>query len=346
MTKEQIIKSGFVTAFITDYFENKSYSFYPDKDRLRYILCNSEQEKKEVTIKQIEKTKAKISKLGFEDLSFAYLLSCKPDSRPNYIEPNKRFDFWLHRFSKEFEDNIIKFDPITKAVYLFNKVPELTSEVFENESEFWEWYPKAQCPKTMDFISIIPNEADLLSQIEYDIQEYNKNEYWEFDFEEYERFIDVSKPIEILFNLCELLVQLDRLEMFNEFREIEPISKPKPEQENPKDFEELFYNTELITPCIDILKELDPPLIDTDYNYIGKLKGVICVWIGELQRQGIVKSNYTDERKLFASLIPQKIKRFSIDESMFGKPQKKAEENYGTDIKTKVSKIKLSQNSH
>ena len=123
----------------------------------------------------------------------------------------------------------------------------------------------------------------------------------------------------------------------------QPIVKQKPEQETPKSFEELFYNTDLISPCIDILKELDPPLIDTDCNYIGKLKGVFCVWIDEMQRQGIVK-HYSD-RKIFASLIPQKIKRFSIDESMFGKYQSKAENQYRTDIKTKVSDIKLSQNS-
>lgn len=124
----------------------------------------------------------------------------------------------------------------------------------------------------------------------------------------------------------------------------QPIVKQKPEQETPKTFDELFYNTDLVKPCIDILKELDPPLIDTDCNYIGKLKGVFCVWIDEMQRQGIVK-HYSD-RKIFASLIPQKIKRFSIDESMFGKYQSKAEILYRTDIKTKVSKIKLSQNSH
>lgn len=126
--------------------------------------------------------------------------------------------------------------------------------------------------------------------------------------------------------------------------QLQPIEKQKPKRETPKTFEELFYNTDLVTPCIDILKELDPPLIDTDCNYIGKLKGVFCVWIDEMQRQGIVK-HYSD-RKIFASLIPQKIKRFSIDESMFGKYQNKAENLYRTDIKTKVSKIKLSQNSH
>lgn len=125
----------------------------------------------------------------------------------------------------------------------------------------------------------------------------------------------------------------------------QPNVKQKDEEEAPKIFDELFYNTELVDPCIDILKELDPPLIDTDCNYIGKLKGVFCVWIDEMQRQGIVKSNYQEERKLLASLIPQKIKRFSIDESMFGKYHTKAEKNYRTDIKTKVSKIKLSQDS-
>jgi hypothetical protein len=120
-------------------------------------------------------------------------------------------------------------------------------------------------------------------------------------------------------------------------------NKLKTEKETPKTFEELFYNTDLVAPCIDILKELDPPLIDTDCNYIGKLKGVFCVWIDEMKRQGIVK-HYSD-RKIYALLIPQKINCFSIDESMFGKPQPKAEDLYKTDIKTMVSNIKLSQNS-
>ncbi|MDA3883531.1 MAG: hypothetical protein PF481_09620 [Bacteroidales bacterium] len=120
-------------------------------------------------------------------------------------------------------------------------------------------------------------------------------------------------------------------------------TKQKLEQDTPISFEELFYNTDLISPCIEVLKALEPPLIDTENNYIGKLKGIVCVWIDEMQRQGIIK-HYSD-RKIFASLIPQKIKRFSIDESMFGKYQSKAENLYRTDIKTKISKIKLSQNS-
>ncbi|RTL47767.1 MAG: hypothetical protein EKK39_13330 [Sphingobacteriales bacterium] len=120
-------------------------------------------------------------------------------------------------------------------------------------------------------------------------------------------------------------------------------SKTKTEQETPKTFEELFYNTDLVKPCIDILKNLDPPLIDRECNYIGSLKGVFCVWIDEMQKQGIVK--HFSDRKIYASLLEQRINRFSIYESMFGKYQKKANNQYRTDIKTLLSQIKLSQNS-
>lgn len=117
----------------------------------------------------------------------------------------------------------------------------------------------------------------------------------------------------------------------------------KKEIDKPETFEELFYNPDLVMPCINVLKELDPPLIDTDCNYIGKLKGAICVWIDELQRQGIVK-RFSD-RKILASLIEKKIKRFTIDDSMFGKYHDRAEKQYKTEIKSMVSKIKLSQDS-
>jgi hypothetical protein len=120
-------------------------------------------------------------------------------------------------------------------------------------------------------------------------------------------------------------------------------SETKKKQEAPKTFEELFHDEIFISPCIDVLKQIEPPLIDTECNYIGKLKGAFCVWIDEMQRQGIVK--HFSDRKIFASLLPQRIKRFSIDESMFGKHQTKAEDQYRTDIKTLLSQIRLSQNS-
>jgi hypothetical protein len=228
MTKEDIFQSGFVTAFINEYFNEQIHIYYPDKVRLLYTLCESEEEKQKVTKEQINNIKTKIPELGFEELSLGYLQSCNPESLQNYIEPNQRFEFWLKRFSVEFDYNTLVFNPITKAILEYNEVDELTVEVLENEDEFWEWYPKSESPKIREFLSIITSEADILSLIEYNIKKYQENEYWEFDFEEYQRYIDVNKPIEILFSLCELLVQLNRLRMFKEFLEIE---NPLPSQQ-------------------------------------------------------------------------------------------------------------------
>ena len=215
METKDIIESGFVKAFIAEYFEYKIYSFYPDKDRLLYVLCSTDLEKQQVTTKQIDVIKSEIQKLGNEELSFAYLLSCKPESISghNYIEPNKRFDFWLNRFCEEFIDSTNTFTPIIEACKLFET--KISDEDFENE--FWEMYPASQKPKENCLSFVIQRESELLNEIEYTISEHKENEYWEFDFEEYQKFIDISKPIELLFNVSELLVQLNRLEMFNEF---------------------------------------------------------------------------------------------------------------------------------
>jgi hypothetical protein len=119
--------------------------------------------------------------------------------------------------------------------------------------------------------------------------------------------------------------------------------KKKKEQTQPKKFKELFYDKDLCKPCIDILRKADPPLIDAECNYIGRSKGAFCVWIEEMQRQGIIQ-RYPD-RKIYANLLPTIINGFSINESMFGKIQKRAEEIYKKDFKIMISEIKLSQNS-
>jgi hypothetical protein len=132
------------------------------------------------------------------------------------------------------------------------------------------------------------------------------------------------------------------IEVLEEMLPQQAEAKPK-KLEAPQTFEELFHDPNFIFACIDILKKVEPPLIDTECNYIGKLKGGICVWIDEMERQGFVK--HFSDRKIYASLLPQRIKRFSIDESMFGKTQKRAEEKYREDLKTLLSQIKLSQYS-
>jgi hypothetical protein len=213
METKEIIESGFTKAFIEAYFEYKIHSFYPTKDRLLYVLCNTDSEKQQITTKQIEIIKSEIQKLGNEELSFGYLLSCKPKSisAHHYIEPEERFEFWLNSFNKYYIESIT-FTPIIEAYELLKN--KFSDEDFEDE--FWNFYPVDQKPKDPYLIVVITREYELLNQIEFTISEFKENDYWDFDFEEYQKFIDTSNPIEHLFNISELLVQLNRLEMFNE----------------------------------------------------------------------------------------------------------------------------------
>lgn len=123
----------------------------------------------------------------------------------------------------------------------------------------------------------------------------------------------------------------------------EKNTKPKKSVEKPempKRFEEIFYDVNLMQPCIDILKQVEPPLIDSDCNFIGKPKGAICVWIDEMQRQAIIK--HVSDRKQLAILISDKIKNFSINDRMFDNHHSTAERQYRDDFKALISKYKIS----
>jgi AcrR family transcriptional regulator len=212
---KRITESGFVKAFIGEYFEDRFYSYYHDKDRLMYALCKSEVEKIELTRNLVEQIKADIKKLGFEDLSFAYLSTSNPQSF-EYLEWDKRLKFWIDRFAEEFTDRFNVFNPITKACLLFNNAKDINIECFENETDFWVFYPKSLWPIHTDLSYIVICEQELLCLIDFDIDEFENNDFWEFEFDEYQHYYEFSKPIQSLFDLCELLVQLCRFDGFSE----------------------------------------------------------------------------------------------------------------------------------
>ncbi len=68
-------------------------------------------------------------------------------------------------------------------------------------------------------------------------------------------------------------------------------NKPEESSETPRTYQELFYNPNDASVCLEILKELDPPIIDFKGNYIGrKSKGVIPIWLRALSTyKGLIK---------------------------------------------------------
>lgn len=122
-------------------------------------------------------------------------------------------------------------------------------------------------------------------------------------------------------------------------------TETKTEQETPKTFEELFYNPQHAEPCLKILSELQPPVIDATNNYIGKTKGVFPLWVKVLKNhkpEPLIK-HFKDV--VYKDLLNQKVKGLNLskDASEFRKHYKRVEnDKIGLDIKTILSQYSQS----
>lgn len=121
------------------------------------------------------------------------------------------------------------------------------------------------------------------------------------------------------------------------------ITKPA-KQPEPATLQSLFHDEKMVTPCIDVLKHCEPPLIDENCRYIGNEKSALCLWINLLERNGLIKKQ--SDRKVYAQILAQTFEGFSISHSMFAKDSPRAEKKYEHQMKHKFHEIKLSQISH
>jgi hypothetical protein len=121
------------------------------------------------------------------------------------------------------------------------------------------------------------------------------------------------------------------------------ITKPTKQAESIT-LQSLFHDEKMVTPCIDILKHCEPPLIDENCRYIGKEKSALCLWINLLERNGLIKKQ--SDRKVYAQMLSLTFEGFSINHSMFAKETPRAEKKYEHQMKHKLHEIKLSQISH
>lgn len=98
-------------------------------------------------------------------------------------------------------------------------------------------------------------------------------------------------------------------------------NETKTEQRTPKTFEELFYKPEHAEPCLKILSELQPPVIDAINNYIGKAKGVFPLWVNVLKNHKPEPLIRHFKDTVYKDLLNQKVKGLNLskDASEFRK---------------------------
>jgi hypothetical protein len=122
-----------------------------------------------------------------------------------------------------------------------------------------------------------------------------------------------------------------------------PTKPPKIEKEQPQTFEELFYNPANAEPCLRILGEIEPPVIDAMNNYIGKgKKGIFPLWVRLLQKEALMKPT---NDKIIKDLLNQKITGLNLskDASEFRTYYARIEQNkIAIEIKTILSQFSQS----
>jgi len=150
-------------------------------------------------------------------------------------------------------------------------------------------------------------------------------------YENIEEFHGLLKSDEIISFLNDLTYQKD------------PLHKEKPKKEirppqGVKNLKELFIDPELLHPCIDVLKEVFPNLIDGSNNFLKGLKAAFVLWIECLRDKPFIRQ-ITDEHTL-AKLLNEYFKGLDISADYFRKTDlgKRAEDKR-LDLKTKLSQL-------
>jgi len=231
MNNKELKESGFLSALIQTYVEYYVSYGTLDKDRLMYVLCSNTEMKYQKTIQKIEEIKNEIFNKGFDWLSVEYLeeLRYKGISKPEN-------ENWEDIFVDAFIDEKIQIFDITEKLNSLTVTDEIldnvekilsindkneltvTDQAVEKKRSIEDENVITEIHQTYDNVDqIISYENDLLGAISDDISQFNKTGDWDIDFDYYEEYRNDIPGVDIFFRLCELLVLLYRLEMFESF---------------------------------------------------------------------------------------------------------------------------------
>lgn len=107
-------------------------------------------------------------------------------------------------------------------------------------------------------------------------------------------------------------------------------------------FNELFYSDNDTEGCLEILRQLQPPVIDAANNYVGKSKGIFPLWIKVLKnhKPNPIIKHFSDQ--VYKDILNSKISGLSLskDASEFRKQYARLNsDKVELDIKTLLSQI-------
>jgi len=170
-----------------------------------------------------------------------------------------------------------------------------------------------------------------ISNVE-DVKKMRQAKFDELQKNTFNYIIETLANKSLIFLNGEMLAELGDTDR-NTTQNIKPLQQSK--QKEPTEFSEMFYRLENVELSIDILRKLLPPVIDSDYNYIGNNKGVVTGWIKCLKESGLIKKQ---PARVYTLLLNARFGNLKLGGSEFTHPYKSAEENL-QEIRSKISKF-------
>lgn len=231
---------------------------------------------------------------------------------------------------KEWQFDKVNFDNVILLTYEYRQVNDMWRRwkpgAFANGEGIVD-YIRSLLPKVMgEVFKYSPMGKEsltmILSDLLYELNECKKI-YKEKKLDQYTSDYKLVHKFaeEMLHELKKFTVQNKPSK--NEANVYELISHQSSLYEN---FNDLFKNKSLIEPCINLLRELEKPMINDKDEYIGgeRSKSVLSVWVNEIQRKGWME-RVSD--KTLAILLNKKFPNLNLyeDGSAFSKISPRAE---------------------
>ncbi|MBN8705871.1 MAG: hypothetical protein J0L62_08335 [Bacteroidetes bacterium] len=226
---QEVLTIDFIKGFINKYLQINNCDNFEKKDTLKFILCKSQKEVDNYISKEIDSVENKVLEIGFEELSISY--------QQNEIGSYDSTE----QFSQYF---MCAYGTLTFVTRLYSDFNKEFNQMRNKESHFWACFSDVRQNSQDKLNDLLKLELKLRFLISVDIETWEENGgIWNIELSSYEQYVNTNKYLKDLFNLCELLLLLNRLKYLNNLNRKQVFTNSRIKKGFEKDSEQQNHCT-------------------------------------------------------------------------------------------------------